>query len=124
MSMLGDNIRRLRRPETADAAPGRRWKTNWPAELVSPAGRVPCTVLDISSWGAQLRFDGTVVAAAKSRVWLNIECVGTIGADIVWRRDNVLGLQFLEQQAWIRRMHTHRLDPTTWHPAAGYQPLS
>ncbi len=120
--MLSDNIRRLRRPEGADAAPGRRWKTNWPAELVSAAGRIPCTVLDISSWGAQLRLDGAV--AMEGRVWLNIECVGTIGADIVWRRDNALGVQFVEQQAWIRRLHTQRLDPTSWHAAAGYQPLS
>jgi len=120
--MLSDNIRRLRRPETDDAAPGRRWKTNWPAELVSPAGRISCTVIDISSWGAQIRLDGAV--ANDGRVWLNIECVGTIGADIVWRRGDAVGVQFLEQQAWIRRMHTHRLDPSTWHPAAGYQPLS
>jgi hypothetical protein len=123
MPMLSDNIRRLRRPETDDGAPGRRWKTNWPAELVSPAGRIGCIVLDISSWGAQLRFDGAI-PAAQGRVWLNIECVGTIGADIVWRRDNAMGLQFLEQQTWIRRLHAHRLDPGTWHPAAGYQPLS
>lgn len=120
--MSSENVRRLRRPEAAEAAPGRRWKTNWPAELVSPAGRVGCTVLDISSWGARVRVDGAVAGAG--RVWLNIECIGTIGADVVWQREQTMGVQFLEQQAWIRRLHTHRLDPSTWHPAAGYQPLS
>ena len=120
--MSRDNIRRLRRPETEEEAPGRRWKTNWPAEIAAGGSRVECTVLDISSWGARLRLDGTFLA--QGRVWLNIECIGTIGADIVWRREDTLGLQFLEQQNWIRLLHTHRLDPTTWHPAAGYQPLS
>jgi hypothetical protein len=120
--MPSDNVRRLRRPEGDDAALGRRWKTNWPAELVSSAGRISCTILDISSGGARVHLNGAI--AASGRVWLHIECVGTIGADIVWRRDDAIGVQFLEPQAWIRRLHTHRLDPSTWHPAAGYQPLS
>jgi hypothetical protein len=120
--MPSENIRRLRRPEAGDATPGRRWKTNWPAELACSAGRIACTVLDISSWGAQLRIDGP--ANVQGRVWLNVECVGTIGADIVWQRDNTIGVQFLEQQGWIRRLHAQRLDPVTWQPAAGYQPLS
>ena len=120
--MPSDTVRRLRRPEGEEAALGRRWKTNWPAELVSSAGRISCTILDISSGGARVHLNGAV--AASGRIWLNIECVGTIGADIVWRRDDTVGLQFLEQQAWIRALHTYRLDPWSWLPGAGYLPLS
>lgn len=120
--MSADNIRQLRRPETSDTAPGRRWKTNWPAELVLPRGRVSCTVLDISSWGARIHLDEG--GNAEGRVWLSIESIGTIGAEVKWRRDNAFGVQFVEQQSWIRRLHAIRLDPATWHPAAGYPPHS
>ncbi|MGO8917587.1 MAG: PilZ domain-containing protein [Stellaceae bacterium] len=115
-----DNIRRLRRPESDSSAPGRRWKTNWPAELSSPQGRARCTVLDISSWGARLRLDAA--ADVPDRVWLIIESVGTVAAETVWRRDDTIGLQFLEQQGWIRRLHARRLDPLTWPSASGDQP--
>ena len=120
--MLSDNIRPLRRPEKEGTSPGRRWKTNWPAEVGSSAGRVPCLVLDISSWGAQLRIDQEL--ADQDRVWLNLECIGTIAAEIVWRRDNTIGVQFLEQQSWIRRLHAQRLDPSTWtwQPTASQRP--
>jgi hypothetical protein len=115
-----DNIRRLRRPENDGSAPGRRWKTDWPAELSSPQGRARCIVLDISSWGARLSLDGDAVL--PDRVWLSIDSVGAVAAEIVWRRDAMIGLQFLEQQAWIRRLHARRLDPRTWPSAAGDQP--
>jgi hypothetical protein len=114
--MSGNNLRRLRRPETDEAAPGRRWKTNWPAELVSPQGRTRCLVLDISSWGARLGLD-PAPSGLPDRVSLVIDGVSTIAAQIVWESDNIIGLQFLEQQAWIRRLHAHRLDPATWSAA-------
>lgn len=117
---FSDNIRRLRRPENEPDAPGRRWKTNWPAELCSAAGRVSCVVVDISSWGARLRVDP--IPAERERVWLNIECIGTIAADVVWRRDGIAGVQFLEQQAWIHRLHAQQLDPAAWSPATNNQP--
>jgi hypothetical protein len=119
--MSGDTIRRLRRPEASEEAPGRRWKTNWPAELSSPQARARCVVLDISSWGARVSLDTAV--DLSGRVWLTIEGIGTIAAQIAWRRDEAVGLQFLEQQAWIRRLHTRQLDPTTWR-AAGFPPRS
>lgn len=118
-----DRVRRLRRPENDGSAPGRRWKTDWPAELSTPQGRTFCTVLDISSWGARLCL-GAADGALPERVWLVIDSVGTIAAEIVWRRDGMIGLQFLEQQGWIRRLHARRLDPRTWASAAGDQPGS
>jgi hypothetical protein len=117
-----NNIRRLRRPEGEQAAPGRRWKTNWPGELVVSNGRLPCIVVDISSWGAQLRI--ATLPAEHERVWLNLEAVGTVAAVVVWQRDGTIGLQFLEQQSWIRRLHAQRLDPATWPPAATERPTS
>jgi hypothetical protein len=117
-----DNIRPLRRPENVLASPGRRWKTNIPAELSSPAGRIPCTVLDISSWGAQLRVDQALPPQPR-RVSLTLEAFGTIAAEIVWQRENAVGVQFLQQQAAIRRLHMDRLDPGTW-PTTANQPAS
>jgi PilZ domain len=117
-----NNIRPLRRPENALAAPGRRWKTNMPGELASPAGNVPCTVLDISSWGAQLRVD-QALPPQQQQVSLILEAFGAIAAEIVWQRENAVGVQFLQQQAAIRRLHMERLDPATW-PSTANQPAS
>jgi hypothetical protein len=120
--LLPDNVRRLRRPESELAAPGRRWKTNWPAELVIASDRLPCIVVDISSWGAQLHI--TTMPARRERVWLNLETVGTVAAVVAWQRDRTIGLQFLEQQSWIRRLYAQRLDPAAWPPAASDRPTS
>lgn len=110
--MLRDNIRRLRRPDKDDAAPGRRWKTNWPAEIRLSTERVGCVVLDISSWGAQLQLD--VPLEEEIHLSLVIENIGSIAARVMWRRERMIGVQFVEQQAWIRRLHAQRLDPATW----------
>jgi len=115
------NVRPLRRPE--HAAPGRRWKTNWPGELSSASFRIPCMVLDISSWGAQVRVEQSL--PEEGQVSLHLEAFGTIAAEIAWRRDNAVGLQFLEQQAAIRRLYSERLDPATWSPpVSGKLPVS
>lgn len=114
--MTGDNIRPLRRPESDQGAPGRRWKTNWPAELSTARGRTRCVVVDISSWGARLALDAAV--DLPDQVALVIDGIGTIAAQIAWYRDNTIGLRFLEQQGWIRRLHAHRLDPASWPSAA------
>jgi hypothetical protein len=117
-----DNIRRLRRPEGALSSPGRRWKANWPAELKVDDRCVPCTVLDISSWGAQMEMD--VAPEENSRVSLVIDTVGAITGAVVWRRDRRIGMQFDEQQLWIRRLHMLRLDPDTWQSSPRPQPRS
>lgn len=116
------NIRRLRRPESDATAPGRRWKTDWPAELCSPQGRQSCIVLDISSWGARLRLDAAAAAAVPERISLVIDGIGSVAAERVWRDGDTLGLKFLEQQAWIRRLYARRLDPLAWPSAGGNQP--
>lgn len=121
-AVTDDNIRPLRRPEGDQGAPGRRWKTNWPAELTTAQGNTRCMVLDISSWGARLSLDTPV--DLPDRVTLVIDGIGTIAAQVVWYRDDTMGLQFLEQQAWIRRLHAHRLDPATWPSAAMAPPNS
>jgi PilZ domain-containing protein len=120
--LFHDNIRRLRRPENTLAAPGRRWKTNWPAELSLASGRLPCVVVDISSWGAQLRL--ATQPAEHERVWLTLENIGTVPATVVWQREGCVGVQFQEQQAWIRRLHAQPLDPVTRSPAANESPAS
>lgn len=110
--MAEGNIRRLRRPESDNGAPGRRWKTNWPAELSTPTGRARCTVLDISSWGARIGVEAA--AGLPDRLFLVIDNIGSIAAEIVWRQADSIGLQFAEQQAWIRRLHAQQLDPASW----------
>jgi hypothetical protein len=112
------NVRPLRRPGGDEASPNRRWKTQWPGELVSAAGRADCTVLDISSCGAQLALDQPPQAGES--VSLLLETIGTIAAEVMWRREDRVGLQFSEQQAWLRRLNSQYAEPDA--PAASRPP--
>jgi hypothetical protein len=118
MSMLpSNNIRQLRRPETAGGAPaGRRLRTDWPAELTSPDGRIVCTVLDVSSRGARLSLrEGPPEGV---RVWLVVETIGSIAAQVIWRRDNQIGIQFTELQSWIGRLQAQQVGADCLPPHA------
>ena len=111
-----DNIRQLRRPESAvGGVNGRRVQTDWPAELTCPAGRVACTVLDVSSRGARLV---VVEAPAEgTRVWLVVETIGSIAAQVIWKRDNQIGIRFSEMQSWIGRLQPlQQQQGTGWRP--------
>jgi PilZ domain len=101
------NVRRLRRPDTEAGAPGRRWKTDWPAQLTWATGTCDCTVLDVSSWGAKLRADSVPRGELVS---LRIDGIGVIPATVVWRSDGVAGVQFRVQQGWVRRLSLQLFD--------------
>lgn len=101
------NVRRLRRPDTEAGAPGRRWKTDWPAQLTWATGTCDCIVLDVSSWGAKLRADSVPRGELVS---LRIDGIGVIPATVVWRSDGVAGVRFRVQQGWVRRLSLQLFD--------------
>ncbi len=61
-----------------------------------------CDILDVSANGAQIRT--TKPLAADSWVTLGIEQLGKIHAQVVWRRDNLAGVQFAAEPRYVTRM--------------------
>ena len=126
MSVLpANNVRQLRRPEPeGDGTTGRRLRTDWPAELATPAGRVPCMVLDVSSRGARVSL--RQAPSEGMRVWLLVETIGSIGAQVIWRRGNQIGIQFAELQTWIGRLQAQQVgaDCRPPHARAPHGPSS
>lgn len=113
MNQQISNIRRIRRPAHNPVSPGRRLRANWPAEMRFGGTRIPCHVLDISTGGAKLKLVG-VLPNDLSRVWLIAGTIGPIAAEPVWRKREMLGLRFLQEQPEIARMQTRRFDATAW----------
>ena len=104
------NVRPLRRPDTDLGAPGKRWKTDWPAQVSWPNGSCICTVLDVSSWGAKVRAESVPQGELVS---LRIDGIGVIPATVVWRSDGIVGVQFRVQQGWVRRLSMQLFDAAT-----------
>jgi hypothetical protein len=109
---LRDNIRTLRRPDGAGPSPTRRLCANWPAEIRAGGVRIACTVLDVSSAGAHLRVD--CVPPPSERIWLLVENVGPVAAQIAWQKRDRMGICFMKEQEWVSRLCKTRFDPSAW----------
>jgi hypothetical protein len=107
---LRDNVRTLRRPESE--GPARRLRANWPAEIRAGGARIACTVLDVSSGGAHVRVEQS--PPASDRIWLLVENVGPVAAELAWQRKDRIGLRFLKDQEWVSRICKKRFDPAAW----------
>ena len=110
------NVRRLRRPLKNSASAGRRLKVEWPAEIKCGAAKLPCTIIDISSDGAQLLIAG--VPPVGRKIWLVLEKAAPIPATAVWQQDGRLGLRFLREQPWLYRLEEKRFDASAWIDSA------
>jgi hypothetical protein len=105
------NVRKLRRCGTGPAN-SRRLRANWPAELRTSGAKAHCTVMDVSSDGANLIVESPLSADAP--LWLIVENVGPIAAAVAWQEKNRVGLCFLEEQEWVFQVCKKRFDPTAW----------
>jgi hypothetical protein len=102
----------LRRPAGSAASAGRRYRANWPAELRSAEGHIPCTVIDISRNGACLRLENP--SPNTTTLYLIIRSYAPIPAAPAWRKNAFLGLRFLREQPWVMESCGKRFDPTAW----------
>jgi len=110
---MSDNIRPLRRPEGRPGEASRRLRANWPAELRAEGGlRIKCTVIDLSSAGARIRFEGAPGDIGEAR--LVIDRLPPIAAALAWRRRDQAGLRFATEQAWVLDLVAERFDPAAW----------
>ncbi len=61
-----------------------------------------CDILDVSANGAQIRTARPLAQATW--VTLCIERIGKIHAQVVWRKDNLAGIQFAAEPRYVSRM--------------------
>jgi hypothetical protein len=87
-------------------------RANWPAEIRINGERKPCTVIDVSSGGANLRLPR--LADESATVWLVIDNAAPISAAIAWRDKDSTGLRFSEEQNWVTELTRQRFDSTAW----------
>jgi hypothetical protein len=107
-----DNVRKLRSPAVKLTSPGRRFRANWPAQLRVDAARIPCQIIDISVRGAKL--DADWLPMGIGRVWLVVDFLEPIAAELAWRRRGLLGLRFLKDHPDISWLQNRRFDPAAW----------
>ena len=105
------NVRKLRRCGTGPSN-SRRLRANWPAELRTNGEKAQCMVMDVSSDGANLFVESPLSADAP--LWLIVENVGPIAAQVAWQEQGHVGLCFLEEQEWVHQVSKQRFDPTAW----------
>lgn len=70
----------------------RRWNVMWPATLTIEGRDHPCTILDLSEFGARIEARG--IQFGPSLAELQAECFGSLDARIQWARGAEAGLRF------------------------------
>lgn len=70
----------------------RRWNVMWPATLTIEGRHHPCTILDLSEFGARIEARG--LQFGPSLAELQAECFGSLVARIQWARGAEAGLRF------------------------------
>jgi hypothetical protein len=70
----------------------RRWNVMWPATLTIEGRDHPCTILDLSEFGARIEARG--VQFGPSLAELHAERFGCLAARIQWARGAEAGLRF------------------------------
>jgi hypothetical protein len=76
-----------------------------PAELLCGTLRHACTVIDISSGGAQITITDRVTPLTSGT--LRLDPIGSLLCRVVWVQQDRVGLRFLHDAGWV----TSRLKP-------------
>jgi hypothetical protein len=107
------NVRPMRRPAHNPSSPGRRMRANWPAELRIGSARISCHVIDISVGGAKLKAADPVPGNAM-KGWLVLDGFGPMETELLWRKQELVGLRFLRDYPELGDMQTRRFDSAAW----------
>lgn len=75
-----------------DRRSARRWHVMWPATLAIEGRDYPCTILDLSEFGARIVARG--IQFGPSLAELQAECFGCLVARVQWARGTEAGLRF------------------------------
>jgi len=71
----------------------------WSGALAGGTEPIDCAILNLSAGGAKLRMPGAT--ACPSRVAIQSARFGELAARVVWRRDSLLGLAFVNGPAAV-----------------------
>jgi len=80
----------------------RRWNVMWPATLTIEGRDHPCTILDVSEFGARIEAHG--VQFGPSLAELQAACFGGLAARIQWARGAEAGLRFETAPEDVKRI--------------------
>ena len=69
----------------------------WPALVISGDSRVPSLIVDISEEGARLELSKEL--PTRSGIVLVTDRIGSLEAQIVWRRGKLTGIRFTDAKA-------------------------
>ncbi len=76
-----------------------RAKVLWSGHLVYGDQLVACLIVNISAGGAMVRTDGAVICPAS--IILRNARIGDLAAEVTWRKNNEMGLKFLEDDQMV-----------------------
>ncbi len=71
----------------------------WSGNLVYGDQVVACVIVNIAAGGAMVRTDDTTICPAS--VTLHIPRIGDLAAEIRWRKNNEMGLKFLDDEQTV-----------------------
>jgi hypothetical protein len=83
----------------AGTAERRRWmrkRVLWTGQVEDTDHLINCAVLDVSLQGARVRLDDQGEALPKGPLAIAVSQFGTFQAEVVWTRQGMSGLRFLE----------------------------
>jgi hypothetical protein len=83
-----------RPPDAPERRRAPRKRVLWSARVEAEARPISCAMLDVSLGGARVRLDEG--ALPQGPLALAVSRFGTFQAEVVWTRDRVSGLRFLE----------------------------
>jgi len=86
---------RAREPGSPERRRALRKRVLWSAQVEALDHLVNCAVLDVSLQGARVRLDDDG-ALPKGPVAIAVSRFGTFQAEVVWTKDRMSGLRFLE----------------------------
>ncbi len=76
-----------------------RTRVLWSGHLVYTDQVVACLIVNISAGGAMVRTDTAAICPAS--VTLRIARIGDVAAEIKWRKNNEMGLKFLDDDQTV-----------------------
>jgi hypothetical protein len=76
-----------------------RAKVLWSGQLVYGDETAACLIVNISAGGAMVRTDAAAICPAS--VTLRNARIGDLAAEITWRKNNEMGLKFLDDDQTV-----------------------
>ena len=80
----------------------RRWHVTWPAVVAYGDQQYPCTILDISEWGA--RIESLFSPLLRMPMRLQCDKFGSLVGELIWTRGKMAGMRFHISPAEVVRL--------------------